>query len=133
MKVALAIFELFVGLAYGFAAFVMLASLAGISTPIWNAQFFLYWGGLFAGPLLLIVGAALTLAGTAQKWPALLTMLGSAILTGWTIYLASLIPAERARGALNMSLVLLVAGVVFIALASDLAAYKIYRLAARVR
>lgn len=129
----LAIFELLVGLASGFATLILLGSLAGISTPVWGVQFVLYWGSLFAGPLMLVIGAVLTLAGAAQKPAAVLTMLGSATLTCWVIYLASSVPAERARGALNLGLVVLVVGVVFIALASDLAAYKIYRLVGRVR
>ena len=133
MKVLLAIFELLVGLASGFAGFILLASLAGISTPVWNVRFFLYWGGIFAGPLMVVIGAALTLAGTAEKAAAVLTMLGSAILTCWAIYLASSIPAERSRGALSAGLIVLVVGIVFVALASDIAAYKIYRLVGRVQ
>ena len=133
MKVVLAIFELLVGLASGFAMLILLASLAGTSTPVWGLRFFLYWGSLLAGPLMLVIGAVLTLVGAAQKPSAVLTMLGSATLTCWVIYLASSAPAEHARGALNLGLGVLVVGVVLIALASDLAAYKIYRLVGRVR
>ena len=132
MKV-LALFELLVGFASGFGIVTVLGSLAGISTPVWSAQFFVYWGILFAAPVLLVVGAALTLAGAAEKPAAMLMLFGSAILTCLAVYIASSIPAERARGALTLGLVAVVVGIVVIAFASDVAAYKIYRLASRMR
>lgn len=133
MKVVLAIFELLVGLSSGLATLFLLGSLAGISTPVWSPHFFFYWGRLFAGPLLLVIGAALILVGAAERPAAILMILGSTLLTCWAIYLASSILAERARGALNPGLVLLVGGVVVMALASALVAYKIYRLIDRMR
>ena len=95
MKAVLAIFELLTGLAAGAGALLMLASLAGISTPTWSFQFFLYWGAMFAGPLQLVIGALLTLMKTAERPAAVLILIGAATLTCWAIYLVSSVPAER--------------------------------------
>jgi hypothetical protein len=64
---ALAVLELLVGLAFGFEVFVFRTSMFGISTPIWGIKFFLFWGSMFAGPLLLFVGGVLVLLGVAPS------------------------------------------------------------------
>lgn len=123
----LAIFELLVGLASGFAAFVLLASMFGISTPLWDSRFFLYWGLMFAGPLLLIVGGILVLAGVALKSGSILTIIGAAVLTCWALYLISGLPTDIARRGTDLGMIVIASITLLVAIASDFAAYKIFR------
>jgi hypothetical protein len=71
MRKILAISELLLGSALGLSVLILFASMAGISSPIWTFWFFLYWGGLISGPLLLVIGASLTLFDVALKRAAM--------------------------------------------------------------
>jgi len=111
--------------------FIIFSSLWGITEPIWSAKFFLWWGFLFAGPLGLIVGAVLTLWRKRGKFGPLLTLASSAVLTCWAIDILIDVPSELARRTPNLSPLVIVAGIVLMAITSDLAAYKIYQIAGR--
>ena len=87
MRKHLAVSELLLGGVLGLGVLILFASMAGISTPIWTIWFFLYWGGLIAGPLLIVIGASLTLFGVALKRAAVVMELGSGILSCWAVYL----------------------------------------------
>jgi hypothetical protein len=129
VKVLWAIVELTIGILTGASCLFMLTSIAAVSEPEWAVQLALYWGAMFAVPLLLLVGALVTLSNMAQRTAAILTLVGSIVLSGWAIYAMSAIPQERAQGRLSSPLLLVVGSLLLIALVSDLAAYKLYKLA----
>jgi hypothetical protein len=131
MRKILAISELLLGGVLGLGVLILFASMAGISTPIWTLWFFLYWGGLIAGPLLIVIGASLTLFGVALKRAAVMMRLGSGILSCWAVYLVIGLFQEMAHRSLNTSLLSIMIAIVFIVLLSNFAAYKIYGLAAK--
>jgi hypothetical protein len=128
MVKGLAIFELLIGIASGLAGFVLLASMFGISTPVWGARFFFYWGSLFAGPVLLIVGAVLLLIGVAPKSSGALTILGATVLSFWTVYLVAAMLTDQAQRGIDVGMIMIVATICVVAVAADFAAYKISRL-----
>lgn len=129
MKGTWATVELAIGILTGVASLFMFSSLAAISAPQWGAKFVIFWGALFVGPLLLVVGALATLLNIALKPAALLTLVGSVVLCCWALYSISSIPAERARGALTSRDLILVGSLLLVALVSNLAAYRLYKLA----
>jgi hypothetical protein len=90
-----------------------------------------WWGLLLAGPLGLVVGAVLTLWRKRGKFGPLLTVASSAVVTCWAIDILIDVPSELARRPPNLSPLVIVAGIVLMAITSDLAAYKMYKIAGR--
>lgn len=133
MTRALALFEVLVGLAYGFAVFVFLTSMFGISTPIWGIQFLLYWGSMFAGPLLLLVGGLLILISVAPKLGSILVIFGGAALTCWVLYFLYGIADETVRQGTDKGMIMIGAVTFLVVLAADVAAYKIGKAAGVLR
>lgn len=131
MTKILAISELLLGSALGLCVLILFASMAGISSPIWTYWFFLYWGGLIAGPLLIVIGASLTLFGVALKRAAVMMRVGSGMVLCWAVYLVIGLFQEMAHRSLNTSSLSIVIAIVFIVLLSNFAAYKIYDLVAK--
>jgi hypothetical protein len=126
VKKALAIFELIAGLVLAYAVIVMFFSLAGISAPILNIWFFLYWGALASGPVLLIVGSVWTLI-TFSKNGVKILMLGALIIFAWSLYLVAGFIEEVRRTNLTTAPTAVTSGLVILALLSVLAAYKLIR------
>lgn len=128
MRVILAVFELVVGLASGFAAFVFLASMAGSGEFEVTIQGILFWLTLGLGPILLVVGPILALARPTGKLGSALVFAGAAILTCWAVYFAVGAPTSQPDGGLDLRRLLIPVSVLAVAFASDVAAYKIWTL-----
>ena len=126
MKVTLAIFELVVGLASGFAVFVFFTSMVGIAEFEFTIQGILFWLTLAPGPILLVVGAILALARPTGKFGSALVLAGAAILTCWAIYFALVSPTGRPDGGLDLRRLLIPLSVLAVALTSDVVAYRIW-------
>jgi hypothetical protein len=129
---AFAVFELLVGLAYGFAMFVFLTSMFAITTLIWDVRSLFYWGSMLA-PLLLIVGGVLVLVGATPRWSSIVTMIGAATLTCWALYLGYDTLDGTVREGIDTGMIIIGAITFFVALAADFAAYKIGRAAGVLR
>jgi hypothetical protein len=71
LRKILAISELLLACAFGLGILIFFVSMSNISTPTWQLQFFLYWGAMTSGPLLLVIGASLTLFDVALKRAAM--------------------------------------------------------------
>ncbi len=128
MRVALSVWEIFVALASGAAVLDMLASALGLGGVVWNVQSFFYVGALSAVPVLLLVGATLTLTRTARKVASLLMIAGSGILTAWGLYMTVDLPAEWSRGTADTTDIVITATVLVVGVCSVIAAYKLYTL-----
>ena len=131
MRGLLALLQLGIGPVFAAGDLIIFSSLWRITEPIWGAKFFLWWGFLFAGPLGLVVGAVLTLSRKRGKSGPLLTLLSSAVLTCWAIGILIDLPSDLAKRTPNLSSLVIVAAIVLMAITSDLAAYKIYKIAVR--
>src|SRR5262249_34620190 len=107
---------------------MLLTSMAGIAEFEATLQGILFWLALGLGPILLVAGPILTLARPARKIGAGLVLAGAAVLTCFAIYFAAGVPTSQPSGGLDLRRVLIAASVVAVALASDLAAYKMWTL-----
>jgi hypothetical protein len=79
----ISIFLLVVGLLWAAVVswfFVMVGG-AGELTPAYLGKALLWFSWLFAGPLVLIIGALLALVGTNQKVGSILSLVGCVVLT----------------------------------------------------
>lgn len=131
MRPILAVFELLVGLVFGLAIFVFFTSMAGISVFEGTIQGILYWLALCLGPSLLVVGPILALLRPTGKLGSALTLVGAAILTCWAVYFVVVVPRAQPNKALDTRLLLIALVVLAVALASDVAAYRIWRSGSR--
>jgi hypothetical protein len=87
MRVASAVFLLAVGGVWLLFMLWMLLSIAGVADSPQNRGYALaYWSGYLAGPVLLVLGAALLLRRPVSMAGTLLTCLGCLALTGFAIY-----------------------------------------------
>ena len=128
MKAILAVFELVVGLMFGLATFVFFTSLAGMSEFEATIQGILYWVALGLGPLLLLAGPVLALLRSTEKLGGTLTVIGAAILTCWAAYLLAVVPRAQPNKTLETRLLIIALAVFAVALVSDVAAYRMWRL-----
>jgi hypothetical protein len=128
VRATLAIFELFVGLAFGFAVVVFLTSMVGIGELEVTIQGILFWFAFGLGPILLVVGPILVLTRPTSKLASALVFAGAAILTFWAVYFAIVSPAGRPDGGLDLRRLAIPASVFVVALTSDVAAYRIWQL-----
>lgn len=90
-----------------------------------------YWGGMLAGPALLITGAVLLLRGTSLRTGATLVGIGCIILTGFAVYNSITGMQRKPLQAPPPYLFYIVQ--LLIMLSSDAAAYKIYKVIGRLR
>jgi hypothetical protein len=125
MKMA-AGFLLAVGCLWGLLVVWMFLTIAGVAdAPESWAKVALYWGGMLAGPVALILGSVLLLRGTSLRAGAILVGVGCIILTGFALY-NSITGLQRkplqAPPPYPFYVVLLL-----IMIFSDVAAYKIYK------
>ena len=125
MKMA-AGFLLAIGCLWGLLVVWMFLSIAGVAgSPESWLKTALYWSAMFAGPLILVIGAVLLLRGTSLRSGAILAELGCVILTGFALY-TSITGMQRkplqAPPPYSIYIVLLL-----IMVLSDAAAYKIYK------
>jgi len=127
VRVILAVFELVVGLAFGFAIFVLFASMAGAAEFEVTIHGILFWLALGLGPILLVVGPVLALARPMGKLGSTLVLAGAAILTCWAVYFAVAVPTGQRDGGLDLRRLLIPLLVLAVAFASDVAAYRIWR------
>lgn len=129
----LALFELAVGLASGCVALLFFTSMAGIAEFEATIQGVLFWLTLCLGPILLVVGAILELARPTGKLGATLILAGAATLTCWAIYFAVVDTTGQPDGRVDLRRLLIPASALVIALASDVAACRIWTLTAALR
>ncbi len=127
MKVILAVFELVIGLTFGSSVLVFFTSLAGISVFEGTIQGILYWTALGLGPLLLVVGPIFALIRPTGKLGGAFTLIGAAVLTCWAVYFVAVVPRAQPNKTLDTRLLLIALVVLAVALASDIAAYRIWR------
>jgi hypothetical protein len=131
MKMAVG-FLLVVGCLWMLLIAWMFLTIAGVAyAPESWAKVALYWGGMLTGPLALIVGALLLLRGTPVRVGAVLVCAGCIILTCFALY-NSIVGLQRkpleAPPPYMLYIVLLL-----VALLSDSAAYKIYKVLGALR
>jgi hypothetical protein len=131
LRKILAISELLLACAFGLGVLIFFVSMSNISTPTWQLQFFLYWGAMTSGPLLLVIGASLTLFDVALKRAAMIMALGSGILSCWAVYLVIGLFEEMARRSPDRRSLATMTAIFCMVLLSDFAAYKSYGLVAK--
>ena len=119
-------FLLIVGICWLLFDLWLLLTLTGISEPVSVGRVLVYWGGMFTGPITLMVGASILLRGGSPKRGAVLTVAGCLFLTVFALYSSTMglrraplqMPPPYAFYAILLAVMVL----------ADVAAYRISRL-----
>jgi len=132
VKRILSSFLLSIGVIWTLIVGWMYLALSGIAEPISVARVMFYFGGLLVGPLVLIAGSILVLAGRRVKPGSILVIIGCAILT---ITVGCQIPSmlhDLADPLIVRPPIGLCVGTLVVTLLADAGAVQIFRVARRV-
>jgi len=125
MVKVLIVFQLLIGVVFLVLAALLYLLVAGYTSgvaSIWEVC--LYWGGLFSGPLLMVIGSSLSALGRKSGPP--LGLVGASLLTLSMVYQLVLYLKAQDRGDIPYMLHFLAVAVI-IALAADASAYLVMK------
>jgi hypothetical protein len=125
-----AIYLVGVGCLWALVIVWIFLALSSIAQPVSTSAVVLYFGCLLVGPLLLVAGSVFVLMGKFVRNGAVLTSVGCVILTGFVFYQVwSITQPPQALEFRPFSIYAIHGAFLVVAVVSDLAAYRLYRLA----
>jgi hypothetical protein len=126
MRTLVVVSQLLIGVVTIAGLFVILGSMAGISTP--SSHFSLYWASLLLPPVLLVAGAILFALPSTRRIGFFVTACGSAGLTCIGVYLLWGLFEDQMKRPFDLGLVTTVVMIFVTILVSDFMSYKMNEL-----